>query len=92
MALYRKKVLTHAERFDPRATGEGIDDMFLFSHPKPQFRFKGDEGFSWQVLDTLHDTWISLEPGDYVARGTKGEYYPIRAAVFEEMYEIVGGK
>lgn len=85
MALYRKKGLTNAEQFRPGNVAS--DDMFFLSTPRPCIA--RDEDAGWLVLDALHDSWISLEPGDYLVRGTKGEYYPIKEAVFHETYESV---
>lgn len=61
------------------------------------------ESFSWpesgvsidardgrMVIATLEGgLWTS--PGDYVIRGVKGEFYPIKESIFRETYEAVEG-
>lgn len=37
-------------------------------------------------IKTLEGIMIA-NPGDYIVRGIKGEYYPVRKDIFEEMYE-----
>lgn len=41
------------------------------------------------VWDYLQLTWVLVNPGDYVIKGMRGEYYPCAADVFEEKYEEV---
>lgn len=41
------------------------------------------------VYDYLQDTWVTVNDGDYIIRGMKGEYYPCAAEVFEAKYEAV---
>jgi hypothetical protein len=42
-----------------------------------------------QVYDTLHDTWVTFEYGDWIIKGVKGEFYPCKSDVFEQSYEGV---
>ena len=39
-------------------------------------------------IETLEGT-MRAEPGDYVIRGVKGEFYPCKPDVFEATYEAV---
>ena len=39
-----------------------------------------------QLFDKIHSTWIKIEIGDWIAKGPLGEYYPIKAAAFPELY------
>ena len=39
-------------------------------------------------VDTLEGR-MQARPGDYIIRGTKGEYYPCKPDVFEAKYEVV---
>ncbi len=41
-------------------------------------------------VHTLEGVSYSLSPGDWVIRGVKGEYYPIKDDVFRETYEPAG--
>ncbi len=46
-----------------------------------------DPAFTAEVYDGLHDTWIPLRTGDWVVRGTRGEFWPVRGDIFAETYE-----
>jgi hypothetical protein len=48
-----------------------------------------DPDMTAQVYDTLHATWVLLGTGDWIVRGVKGEFYPVRDDVFRETYEPV---
>lgn len=39
------------------------------------------------VYDVLHDTWVGVKRGQFIIRGTKGEFYPCDPEVFEMKYE-----
>lgn len=41
------------------------------------------------VWDYLHATWVGVGVGDYIIRGTRGEYYPCNPEVFVAKYEPV---
>jgi hypothetical protein len=48
-----------------------------------------DERIIAEVYDYLHDTWVGVKAGDYVIRGSKGEFYPCDPGVFHAKYEPV---
>lgn len=39
-----------------------------------------------EVFDKLHSTWVKLRTGDWILKGTQGEFYPCARAVFESTY------
>ncbi len=41
------------------------------------------------IYDRLHDTWVQFEEGDYLVKGVQGEYYPVKADIFQATYEAV---
>lgn len=41
------------------------------------------------VYDYLHKTWIGVKVGDYIIKGTKGEFYPHDGELFWKNYEEV---
>ncbi len=41
------------------------------------------------VFDKLHNSWISCEPGDWIICGPQGEFYPIKADMFANTYDLV---
>ena len=38
------------------------------------------------VFDVLHETWVGVKKGQWIIRGTKGEFYPCDPEVFAEKY------
>lgn len=44
-----------------------------------------------QVWDYLHSVWIPVMTGQWIIRGTKGEYYPCDPEVFAEKYDPLNG-
>lgn len=40
------------------------------------------------IIDTLEGR-MSAQPGDYVLKGVKGEFYPCKPDIFEATYEAV---
>ncbi|HVI39908.1 MAG TPA: hypothetical protein VM577_04540 [Anaerovoracaceae bacterium] len=43
----------------------------------------------YEVYDKLHDTWVGLNPRDYIITGVQGETYPCKEDVFLSTYEAV---
>jgi len=44
--------------------------------------------FGSLVIPTLEGE-VRADPGDWIIRGSKGEFYPCKPAIFEETYEEV---
>lgn len=42
-----------------------------------------------QVHDKLQDTWVTINPGDYIIKGNKGEFYPCEQEVFNWKYVLI---
>ncbi len=42
-----------------------------------------------QVYDELQDTWVTINPNDYIIKGSKGEFYPCESGVFTWKYELI---
>lgn len=40
------------------------------------------------TIHTLEGT-MAVNPGDWIVRGVKGEYYPVRDDIFRETYDVV---
>jgi hypothetical protein len=80
MPKFRKKpVVIEAIRF----TGENYQEVSDFMHCQyPAIHF-GD-----LLIGTLEGT-MKANPGDWVIRGIKGEYYPCKPDIFETTYEPV---
>ena len=43
---------------------------------------------TWQVYDSLHDSWIDLNNGDWIMEGVTQENYPVSLKVFDNLYEV----
>ena len=74
-----------------RFTGDNASEIVAFTNDR--FRqgewIPGERGLEWEVFDYLHATWVRVGVGDYIIRGSKGEYYPCEESVFEAKYEPV---
>ena len=85
--LYRKKpVVISAVRFEDTpdslvAIGRMGLDPIVVSYADPAAPIL--------TIKTLEGV-MSANVGDYVIRGVKGEFYPIKAEIFLETYERVG--
>lgn len=87
MAEYRKKpVVIEAVRF----TGDNFDEVAEFVMVR-----NGDQEVSGQGFGDPHIVIYTLEgemradPGDWIIRGVKGEFYPCKPDIFEATYEPV---
>lgn len=45
--------------------------------------------FTARVYDVLHAEWIKVSTGQWIVRGTRGEFYPCDPRVFAGTYERV---
>lgn len=88
MARFRKKpVEVEAVRW----TGANEDEMrqFCGSHwdtVEPADR-GDDPDHDAQVFESNHSQWISMAPGFWVIKGTRGELYPCDPQAFADVYE-----
>lgn len=54
-------------------------------------RADSDDALRFAVYDKLHHCWIPFRYGDWLIRGTAGEFYPCDGDVFDTIYEPVEG-
>jgi hypothetical protein len=69
---------------------DGTNSAEMFHFCGDAFRTAYDHSFlpvAAQVYDKLHDSWISVLPGQHIVRGIRGEFYPIDPDVLAETYE-----
>ena len=64
--------------------GTNADDIARWVGPDAYITLRGD-----LVIRTLEGDH-KAEVGDYVMRGSLGEHYPIKPAVYADVYEPVG--
>lgn len=82
MAKYRKKPLViDAIKY----TGDNKEECCLFMMLHTIAWDKNDNGLFINTLEGM----IKASVGDYIIKGTKGEYYGIKEDIFLESYEIV---
>ena len=75
-----------------RWTGGNTDEVFELTGcqhfaPVDPLGRAGDPGITAEVWDKLHSTWIGVKTGQWVARGTKGELWPVDHEVLTETYD-----
>lgn len=90
MARYRK-LPVEIEAFKWTGGGDQLEDPLwaidAIKQGKIAFFNVGTERVQLHIL-TLEGTMIA-NPGDYIIKGTFGELYPCKPAVFESIYEAV---
>ncbi len=86
---FRKKPVTvEAVQWD----GHNLAEMSDFTRGKFRRRPQpvgSTPDMRGEVFDALHDTWVTVHPGQWVIKGVKGEVYPIAEDVLAETYELV---
>lgn len=84
MGWYRKNPIdVEAKGFD------GTNWAELINFTGGYFREIGDtddDTLVAEVFDFLHRTWIGVHAGDYIIRGSRGEFYPHEGELFKENY------
>lgn len=74
-------------------TGDNIKQLEDWSGNKVQFiepeDRSDDPDADLSVFDETHNTWILVYQGQWIIKGTKGEFYPCDNEVFEQKYEEV---
>lgn len=78
MKFRKKPVVIDAFRW----TGHNMDEAFKFLGAESLNT--GMEG--WLEIETLEGT-MRANPGDWIIKGVKGEFYPCKPDIFEATYE-----
>lgn len=89
MKYKSKPVEIEAVRFtgDVKAV-QGFAGRQNFDSVDPEDRTDDPEIIA-EVYDKLHSTWVGVKLGQWIIKGTKGEFYPCDDEVFREKYERV---
>lgn len=61
-----------------------------FNEVDPEDR-TDDPAIVAEVWDKYHSTWIGVKVGQWIIRGTQGEFYPCDDETFQEIYEEADG-
>ena len=89
MGKYRKKpVIIDAIQFQD--TKEGIAEALRFLGPNQAgYRRDSRTTHSWALRVLTLEGQMKCQPGDWLIRGIKGEFYPCKPDIFEATYELV---
>lgn len=70
----------------------GYEADFDFDDADEDYQYNGavlpEYGSNYLEIETLEGTMTARE-GDWIIRGVQGEFYPCRADIFRETYEVV---
>lgn len=81
MKLYRKKpVVIEAVQF----TGSNRREVLAFIYPSMS---EDAEAMELPVVISTLEGDMTASPGDYIIKGTGGEFYPCKPAIFAATYE-----
>lgn len=89
MAKYRKKpVVIEATQWwahgDHNKVRRLTEDLHLYSILTANPEFKPPvSGYGW--IETLEGPMV-VSPGDWIIEGVEGEFYPVKAHIFEKTY------
>lgn len=79
---FRKKpVVIEAMQF----TGSNLIEISDFC---PLFKIEIFTDGPWYIITTLEGDHRSI-PGDWIVKGIKGEFYPVKDEIFRETYEEI---
>ena len=89
---YRKKpVIIDAWKFDVEFVSLKNAREFCKKNDLPIWGTGGMGGKPGMIIPTLEGNHLA-EVGDWIVRGVKGEYYPVKPDIFEMTYEPVEDK
>lgn len=74
-------------KFRKKAVDVDLVRFVGFGNPLPDTVELRQRNGRTEVYNELHQSWIGLEPGDYLNVSTPGDIYPIKAAIVAETYE-----
>ena len=78
---FRKKpVVIEAVQYDP------LDQEAVIDFMKPNGQWRNSLGFQILTLEGV----MRVDPGDWVIKGVKGEFYPCKPDIFALTYEKAG--
>lgn len=76
-------------------TGKNIDELVEFAGvnfeliPIEEREYSDDPDATAAILDDIHSTWRLVLDGQWIIKGSKGEFYPCDDEEFRSKYEPV---
>lgn len=90
MAKYRKKPVV-IEAIQVPSSDQFVEHGavwgFFYLYKFTDFRVAEDKGYDITTLEGV----MHASPGDWIIRGVKGEFYPVKNDIFLETYDAVEG-
>ena len=83
MKYISKRVTIEAEAWNPNLDADVQPDLIRDVLKKRNSRIFGNK----LIIETYEGVMAAF-PGDYIIRGTEGEYYPCKPSVFKRKYEL----
>jgi hypothetical protein len=83
--MFRKKPIV-VEAIEFQGAGSVVEREVLEAFIGTAGRYDFDTGH--YLIDTLEGT-LRARPGDWIVKGVRGEFYPVRADIFAETFEVV---
>ena len=92
MTKYRKKPIVIEAELYKEGMEDGFEERYIdHNHPNRTFGIKVSEKDTPVLvpyIDTLEGKLL-ITKGDWIIKGVQGEFYPVKADIFEETYELV---
>ncbi len=88
---YRKKpVVIEAWQLAEAATTKEARPLANWCKGILRYTYRDSAQVPHVIITTLEGE-MTADPGDWIIRGVKGEFYPIKPDIFEQTYEPAGG-
>lgn len=85
----KRPVQVEAVRWQPEYRAEAIRIVDWMVYAGASFRTEGMGADAQIVISTLEGE-MTVQPGDWIVRGTAGEFYPCKPHVFLDVYLLAG--
>jgi len=83
---YRKKPVVVDAMQLPADGADASDELLTFLHEMGE-NWSSERDGSIAIHDTFEGVMVA-DPGDWIIRGVKGEYYPCKPDIFEKSYDM----
>ena len=88
MEKYRKRPVV-IEAIQLKLDSSNINQIVAISEEFEAIRFHVGEKSGYNLLINTLEGKMTANPGDWIIKGVKGEFYPCKPDIFEKTYEKV---